>query len=233
MIDAYSHPYLTHELVYAVSLETWVSMAWNIAVEGIVRGKSRVSSTQHGVWRIWVDSMETIASMIPHGEIIRRLHDLSAFRALPPIEFLAPMPPIEMGRPMAMLRSIAWEKMPDHLWLDCAWHICVDKVTARDTEISSTIQGVWTVRCRSKAAWDMIRQPEPILGMLRWISKMRPLPPVTRLSPVLVMTSSDGIQSEPQDLPDDDDAIPASISDPTIRRVLARLKPRKSNERLS
>ena len=170
----------------------WVAMAWSLAVDGIARGKTRVADTKDGIWRIACDSMKTIASLIPHGRIVARLHALHERRRLPELRGIAPIPPTEFGQPVAMLRGIAWRQMPEAMWRRFAWQMSVDARTAERTELAGTDHGVWRVVCHSRHAWEFLRDPTPVLGMLAWIDRMRPLGVPQRLVVTMGDVRDDG-----------------------------------------
>ncbi len=230
MPDEERWSFLRPEVAWALSEAQWLEMGWSLAASGQVRGQTRVVSTAGGVWRIACDSMDSVASLIPCGNIIKKLHKLHEIRPLPEIRELSPVPPNAFGRPMAMLRSIPWKNMPEPLWHKFAWRMAVDAETAETTEVFAIQNGTWHIRCHSQHAWEFLQFPQAVLGMLSWFSRMRPLPEARSIAPVMGTISANpekiAVSMQPQDDPD----IPQTISDPRMRRILAHLRPRNRSD---
>ena len=227
MPDEDKWTFLSRDAAWSLSGTQWLDMAWTLATREQVRGQTRVVSTQNGAWRISCDSMDTIASLLPYGRILAKLHALHDIRPLPPVRELSPMPPLDFGKPLTMLRNIPWKEMPEELWRRYAWRMAVDAETAETTEIATIQNGNWHIRCRSQHAWNFLQFPQPVLGMLAWFSKMRPLPAAKAITPILAELPTEN-RAESAQIPfvDDDPDIPASIASPELRRILANLRPK-------
>ena len=216
---------LPKAMLAELSPSEWLENAWHAAVEGLIRDKTKVIKTERGIWHIQCHSMLAVAQLQAPGQIIARLHSLHLVRELPELRGFMARPPIGVGTPMQMLRSLPVEQMPEHVWQKFAWQLAVDPETAQTSSITGIFQGIWQIRCDSQHAWAFLQNPEPTLGMLRWLSQFKALPEAVALDLRLgniVLTQPQ--TSEAEEIMDDSD-IPASISDPNMRRMLARLRP--------
>lgn len=206
----------------------WIENAWNAAVDGLMTDPTHVVKIESGIWFIQCHSMQAVARLQAPGKIIARLHRIHQIRELPSVRGFIALPPIGVGTPMQMIRSLPIESMPSHIWQAFAWHISVDPGTAKSTSVTGISQGIWQIRCDSQHAWDFLQNPEPTLGMLRWLSQFKALPDALALDLRLgniVPSHSQTLSSAEQDIMDDPD-IPPTIKDPDLRRILAKLRPR-------
>ncbi|MBQ9396805.1 MAG: hypothetical protein IJU23_14990 [Proteobacteria bacterium] len=178
MLDEGIFTWLTHDVIYAMSSKEWLVAAFHLACDGIVSGKAEVESTNNGIWRISCESMQTVASLVDLHEVKSRLFQLNQKRRLPELKRLVLVPPMGVGSPIAMMNSIPFKQMPEHLWLKFAWKMSVDPETASSSELIGVKDGVWQVRCYSDHAWQFLQNKQHIMKMLVWISRLRKLPEI-------------------------------------------------------
>ena len=217
---------LPKEMLAHLSPHEWLESAWNAAVENIIRDKTKIVKIERGIWRIQCYSMQAVAQLQAPGKIISRLHQLHTIRELPELRGFMALPPIGVGTPMQMLKSLPIENMPANLWTKFAWRLAVDPETAQSSSVIGISKGTWQIRCDSQHAWDFLQIPEPTLGMLRWLSHFKPLPEAKALALRLGQISlPQATPQKEQDVTDDPD-IPMSITDPNLRCMLARLRPK-------
>lgn len=235
MLDDVGCTDLTKKVIDALSETDWIVVAWNRAVESIVSGRTKVLSTNRGVWRIHCDTMKSVSELSHCGEILSRLHQLNDIRPLPAIRAIAPVLPLDMSSPIAMLRAIPYREMPEDLWRQYAWNMSVDEVTFETTSICSIKNGVWTIKCRSRHAAEFLQNDEPIRGMIWWLNRIRPLPEMTQ---IVVLTAdmrdektmsedNRGISSEEKK--DDETCLPDGIMDRELRQMLMRLRKKSAS----
>lgn len=181
MLDEGIFTWLTRDVIFSMTSEEWLTAAFHLACDGIVNGKAKVTSTNHGVWQIECQSMQTVASLADLNEVKSRLHQLSQKRKLPEFKKLILIPPMGVGTPVAMMKSIPYQKMPEHLWQKLAWNMAVDPETAKTSELIGIKNGVWMVRCYSEHAWQFLQNNTHVVNMLVWLNKFRKLPEIKNI----------------------------------------------------
>lgn len=191
MLDEGIFTWLTHDVIYSMTAKEWLVAAFHLACDGIVAGKAEVDSTNNGIWRISCESMQTVASLADLREVKTRLLQLDQKRRLPPIKKLVLVPPTGVGTPVAMIRAIPFEQMPEELWHKFAWKMSVDPETANASELIGIKNGIWQVRCHSDHAWQFLQNEEHIMNMLAWISQFRKLPEISHIQVFLGEIRSD------------------------------------------
>ncbi len=232
MLDDAGCTVLSKDMIFALSERDWLVVAWNCAVEKIVSGRTKVLSTNRGIWRIQCDTMETVSELSCCRQVLLRLHQLNDIRQLPPIRAIAPVPPLDMSSPIAMLRAMPYREMPEALWRQYAWNISVDAVTSETTSICSIKNGVWTIKCRSQHAAEFLRNDERVRGMIWWLNRIRALPEMNRIVVLMAdmaheQTVTDGNKCHSLDeteVCEGEPELPDGIRDRELRRMLMRLK---------
>ena len=216
---------IPHDALMQMSPEAWRTAAWDAAVEGIVTGVSRVVRTVRGYWHINCDSLKTMQSLQGRGEIVARLHQMHEIRILPPLRAIITIPPDDFVSPFSLVHRKNILNMPPEIWHAYAFKLSVDSETAETISIIGISNGIWQVRCDSVHAYQFLQTPQTVIGMIYWLSRrFRPLPPMSQISLMLGKIQMSQPATECGIQPDDAD-IPVSVTDPELRRILARLKP--------
>ena len=130
-----------------------------------------------------------------------------------------------------MLASLPTAAMPDSVWLRVAWMMSVDEETYAGTQILSTSDGIWRIRCQtSHAGACLSRHEAEIIARLRGMSAVRILPRVMAFEVIWgAMTSVLASAQKEEKVPLDETGIPETIDEPSLRQYLASVRPKQKD----
>lgn len=171
------------DVIKSMSPDDWIKSAWDAAVEGIVCGSATILGTENGIWRVRCESIETLRSLQGRVEIISRLHRIHDLRKLPPLRGISLIPPDDFCSPFALIKRNVIMQMPEHQWIKYAYQLSVDAETARTSSVIDIDHGIYHIRCDSSHAYQALKFPQTLIGMISWLSrKYRPLPEIRQVS---------------------------------------------------
>jgi len=118
--------------------------------------------------------------------------------------------------------------MPDDVWLNFAWMLCVDSQTYNETRVTQIAQGIMVVQCNSVYAANQLESPSPILDRWRKLNLTRALPPVNQIAVTLGQLSGRPAQppsTASTNLPSNQEIekYTAAVNDQTLGKMLARI----------
>lgn|GEM_PF-4500901 len=105
----------------------------------------------------------------------------------------------------------------------------VDEETFGGTQVLSTADGIWRIRCQTSYADTWLSQHEAeVMARLRGMSAVRPLPRVMAFEIIWgAMTSVLASVQKEEKVHFDETGIPDTIDEPGLRQYLARVRPKQ------
>lgn len=191
---------LPESVIFAMSETQWLVAAWNAAVEGVAKGKTRVVSSRRGRWVVACTNAHDIAILTKNNDVLYKLRRIDSLRKLPYVRVVCPVPDAvtssqarahgdlndvfqSSGRSTAhpnipavtldVLRRLPLKSMPLNLWQALAWKIAVGPEFSHRTQVRAVVEGSWIIVCDSAKTQSEIESTEAIALALRWLSRYR------------------------------------------------------------